>query len=247
MEAIILIVNTLIANLDRILEAAFAIMQGLISGLLNALPLLIDALPQIIMSIVNFITENFPMIIDMGIQLTVQLAAGLIQAIPQLVAKLPEIIAAILGGLGKAVLSVGEIGINIIEGLWEGIKSMGSWIKDKVSDFFGGIVDGVKGLLGINSPSTVFADIGGNMGAGVGVGFTEAMKDIEKDMKKSIPTDFDIKGNIVGGIGEYDAVSSRNNTVTHTGTIRVEGVSDSGMLTGVVDIIMGELRREVRV
>lgn len=39
-------------------------------------------------------------------------------------------------------------------------KGMGNWIKDKVKGFFGGIVDGVKGLLGIHSPSTVFADIG---------------------------------------------------------------------------------------
>lgn len=197
-EAIILIVETLINNMDQILDAAFKIIEGLAQGLLNALPKLIEALPKIIESIINFITNNLPKIIEMGIKLTVQLAAGLIKAIPQLVASIPQIIAALLGGLGKAVISVTEIGTNIVKGLWEGIKAMGTWIKDKVSDFFGGIVDGVKGLLGIHSPSRVFAGIGENMGEGIGVGFEDAMNGVENDMKKAIPTSFDVDTTITG-------------------------------------------------
>ena len=45
---------------------------GLAEGLLNALPQLMEALPQIIMTIINFITNNLPAIIVMGIELTVQ-------------------------------------------------------------------------------------------------------------------------------------------------------------------------------
>lgn len=114
----------------------------------------------------DFITNNLPEIIAMGIELTVQLAAGLIKAIPQLVASLSQIIAAIVSSLGKAVGAVFEIGKNIVIGLWEGIKSLASWLGEKVSGFFSGIVDGAKSLLSINSPSKVFADIGQNMGEG---------------------------------------------------------------------------------
>ncbi|HBL84686.1 MAG: phage tail protein [Clostridiales bacterium GWF2_38_85] len=244
-NAIILIVETLLANMDKILDAAFQLIQGLATGLLNALPQLIEKLPEIIIGIVDFITNNLPMIIEMGIQLTIQLAMGLIQAIPQLVAKLPEIIIAIIGGLSKAVLSVGEIGVNIVKGLWEGIKGMGAWLWEQVSGFFSGIVDGVKNFLGINSPSKVFAGIGDNMGKGIGVGFSDAMNGIEKDMQNSIPTDFDINGNITGSVS--GGSKSGGYTVNHTGTIRVEGINDSGMLAHVVDIVIGELRQEVRV
>ncbi len=156
----------------------------------------------------------------MGIQLTVQLAVGLIKAIPQLVAKLPEIIAAIVNGLGNAVGSVLEIGINIVKGLWEGIKSMGQWIWDKVTGFFSGIVDGVKGLLGIHSPSTVFEGIGGNMGKGVGVGFLKAMSDVERDMKRAIPTDFNFSASLSGLQPTYAGVQQIM-TYKHTGTIRL--------------------------
>ena len=244
-EAIITIVQGLLDSMDQILEAAFAIIQGLAEGLLNALPELIDALPEIIMTIIDFITDNLPLIIEMGIKLTVQLAFGLIKAIPQLVAKLPEIIAAIVTGLGKAVGAVFEIGKNIVTGLWEGIKSLGSWIADKVSGFFSGIVDGAKSLLGINSPSTVFAGIGGNMGEGIGVGFMKAMSGVEKDMKKAIPTDFGITASFAGLEPAYAGTPSM--TYNHTGTIRVEGINSSGEMSSVVDIIINQLRQEVRV
>lgn len=246
-EAIITIVQGLLDSMDQILEAAFAIIQGLAEGLLNALPELIDALPEIIMTIIDFITDNLPLIIKMGIELTVQLAFGLIKAIPQLVARLPEIVAAIVTGLGKAVGAVFEIGKNIVTGLWEGIKSLGSWIADKVSGFFSGIVDGAKSLLGIHSPSTVFAGIGENMGLGIGMGFTDAMRGVEKDIAGAIPTDFDL--DMKTGIRKVmnDTSLDVRRTVEHTGVIRVEGVNSTGEMTSVIDIIVDRLRQEVRV
>jgi len=246
-EAIITIVQGLLDSMDQILEAAFAIIQGLAEGLLNALPELIDALPEIIMTIIDFITDNLPLILEMGIELTVQLAFGLIKAIPQLVARLPEIVAAIVTGLGKAVGAVFEIGRNIVTGLWEGIKSLGSWIADKVSGFFSGIVDGAKSLLGIHSPSTVFAGIGENMGLGIGMGFTDAMRGVEKDIAGAIPTDFDL--DMKTGIHKVmnDTSLDVRRTVEHTGVIRVEGVNSTGEMTSVIDIIVDRLRQEVRV
>jgi TP901 family phage tail tape measure protein len=162
-EAIILIVDTLLNNMDQILNAALQIIMGLAKGLVDALPRLIEALPKIISGIINFITNNLPLIIDMGIKIILQLAVGLIKAIPQLVAAIPQIITAIITGIGKAAISIVQVGKNIVTGLWNGISSMVSWIKDKISGFVGGIVSGVKGVLGIKSPSTVFAGIGDNM------------------------------------------------------------------------------------
>ena len=246
-EAILLIVQVLLENMDKIIEAAFAIIKGLAQGLLNALPELIDALPEIITSIIDFITENLPEIIEMGIELTLQLAMGLIQAIPQLVAKLPEIIAALVLGLGKSVAAVFEIGKNIVMGLWEGINSLGTWISEKVGGFFSGIVDGAKKLLGINSPSKVFAGIGENMGLGIGQGFTNIMKGVEKDIASAIPTDFDLSMNT----GIYKVMNDTSlevkKLVEHTGVIRVEGVNSTNEMTSVVDIIIDRLRQEVRV
>ncbi|MED1601738.1 hypothetical protein [Alkalihalophilus marmarensis] len=191
-ETIMVIVNTIISNLDMVLDAAFKIIEGLAIGLINALPRLVEALPTIILTLINFITGNLPKIVEMGVKLIIQLAAGILQAIPQLVAQLPQVISALLVGLGKAVLSIGAIGRDIVRGLWNGISSMIGWIQDKVGSFVGGIVSNVKGVLGIRSPSRVFAGIGENMGEGIGEGFSSAMSDVEKDMEGAIPTDFDL-------------------------------------------------------
>lgn len=201
-EAIILIVDTLLNNMDQILNAALQIIMGLAKGLVDALPRLIEALPKIISGIINFITSNLPLIIDMGIKIILQLAVGLIKAIPQLVAAIPQIITAIITGIGKAAISIVQVGKNIVTGLWNGISSMVSWIKDKISGFVGGIVSGVKGVLGIKSPSTVFAGIGDNMAIGLGEGFDKAMNKVSDDIEGAIPRDFDVDSNVnVNGTG----------------------------------------------
>lgn len=201
-EAIILIVDTLINNLGQILNAALRIIMALAEGIVAALPRLIAALPQILNSIINFITSNLPMIIDMGIRIILQLVVGIIKAIPSLVAALPQIVMALITGIGKAAIAIVDIGRNIVRGLWDGIASMVTWIKDKISNFVGGIVSGVKGLLGIKSPSTVFAGIGDDMAQGLGVGFDKAMSQVSEDIQDAVPTDFDIQSNVnVGANG----------------------------------------------
>jgi TP901 family phage tail tape measure protein len=85
-----------------------------------------------------------------------------------------------------------QIGINIVSGIWEGIKSMGDWLGEKVSGFFGGLVDGIKDGLGIHSPSKVFAEIGGYMGEGVGVGFASEMSGVRKIMNAVVPKTIDL-------------------------------------------------------
>ena len=202
-ETIITIATILLNNMDQILAAAMAIIEGLAEGLLNALPLLIEKLPEIITSIINFITNNLPLIVQLGMNLIIQFGVGLIKALPQLIAKIPQIVVAIINGLGQAVSSVVQIGKNIVIGLWNGIASLAGWIGNMVSNFMNSIVSGAKRLLGINSPSKVFAGIGENMGLGLGEGFTDVMKKVDGEMQDAIPTDFDVEANAnVNGMGE---------------------------------------------
>jgi hypothetical protein len=54
-----------------------------------------------------------------------------------------------------------EVGGNIINGLLDGLKGSASAALDWITGFGSDIIDGAKGILGINSPSRVFAEIGG--------------------------------------------------------------------------------------
>lgn len=105
-----------------------------------------------------------------------------------------------------------DIGKNIVKGVWDGIKGMAGWLGDQIGGFFGGIVDGVKDLLGIKSPSKVFAGIGEYMAQGLGAGFTSEMKAINRDIQGAIPKSLsaDING---GAFGAGRAVATGSNVV----------------------------------
>jgi phage-related protein len=69
----------------------------------------------------------------------------------------------------KGIIKVGE---DILRGIWKGIENMVTWITGKIKNFLSGIVDGVKGVLGISSPSKVFAEIGTQMVEGMARGIS---------------------------------------------------------------------------
>lgn len=66
-----------------------------------------------------------------------------------------------------------DVGVNIVKGLWNGISSMINWLGSKVTDFFGNLIPGwAKDMLGIKSPSKVFAGIGTNVVKGINTGIS---------------------------------------------------------------------------
>lgn len=209
-DTVMTIVETLIDNIDMLIEASIAIIIALAEGLIDALPKLIEKIPEIVDKLIEAIIDNLPLIIDAGIKITVAVAKGLIEAIPQLIQAVPKLIQSIVDGFVNGMIAIIEIGKNIVRGIWEGILAMGEWIREKVSGFFGGIVDGVKGVLGIQSPSKVFAGIGENMAAGIGVGFENQMDKVAKTINSSIPKtigDINISAKGTTGMGVNQIVN----------------------------------------
>jgi len=95
----------------------------------------------------------------------------------------------------------GDIGNQIVNGVWQGIQSREAWFRSQVSAFFKRIVNSVKSDLGIQSPSRVFAGIGENMAQGLGVGFGDAMNRVAADMQSAIPSTFDAANSVTGHAG----------------------------------------------
>lgn len=175
-----------------IMDSGAEILMQIANGILGAIPDMLEALPDVIVSLLDFFVENFPKIADAGGDLLAELISGIIGAIPELVAALPEIINAIINGIGALMSGIVEIGADIVRGIWEGILSMADWITEKVKGFFGGIVDSVKGLLGIHSPSTVFRDqVGKNIGLGVAKGIEDSEDEAVKAAKELAESVYD--------------------------------------------------------
>ena len=184
-----MVVETLLENLPSIVASGMDLIMALVSGIIDNIDLLIDCTLDLIDVVVDKLIENLPKLIDGGIRLIIALAGGLIEAIPQLVEKIPEIITALVDGFADGADDILEAGKDIVRGIWDGIKSMGKWIKDKVTEFFSGVVDSVKDFLGIHSPSRVFAGIGKFMAEGLGDGWDSQFSKVKSDIENGL--DFD--------------------------------------------------------
>ena len=214
------IVTTLTSKLPDIIEKGGDILLKLIDGIINNLPKLIEAIPKIITSFVEGIGNNLPRIIEAGILIIGKLTVGLIKAIPTLVAALPQIIDAIFQGFEQVDWS--QIGVNIVKGIWNGIKSLAGWLWNKVSGFAGDIVDSFKSKLGIHSPSRVMRDMVGKfIPQGISVGIEKGMPKLENDTMANLKNLYTKMQNVINsdslGLGNRSVGNSYvNNIVNNT-------------------------------
>lgn len=189
--AVPLIIGNLLAaiivELPNIIQMGIDLLFALIDGIIKCIPELVAAVPTLIIAFINGIVNNLDKIILAGPQIIVSLITGIIGAIPELIAAVLRIIAAIADTIRN--YDWGGIGKNIVRGLKNGIAGMWGNIKSWFSDKVNGLVSGVKKILGIASPSKVFAGIGGFMAEGLGEGFDDQFKSVKKDIEGNMSFD----------------------------------------------------------
>lgn len=182
-EVVLTIVTNLLDNIDLLIDAAIQLMTGLAMGLIQALPVLIEKAPEILIKLTMAFAENAPKLLEAGLKLIITLAQALITYTPQLLAKVPVIISQLIQAFNKGVSNFINVGKNIVEGIKKGIsdawESLTKWFSEKID----GLVDGVKGILGIESPSRVFAEqVGEMIPAGIAMGINEGMGVLDDTM-----------------------------------------------------------------
>jgi len=222
------IIMTLLENLPLLITAALNLIMALAQGLIAALPVLIPEIPKIVQTIIDVVTDNFPLIIAMALTLITTLVAAIVDNLPLIGKAAIDIITALLEGivnlLPKIVTAAGDIittivdavedllptilqvGKDIVEGIWKGIQDAWAGLLEDMSGIIAGLPDWVKKLLGIASPSKVFAEIGQSMAAGLGSGFTESYRSIRDQIGRAVEglsaqATMTVSGNIGSGYG----------------------------------------------
>lgn len=149
-----------------------------------------------------------------------------------------------LGNAGRWLVDVGK---NIVEGLWNGLKSSWDWLVNMVKGLVDGFVGGIKDLLGIHSPSLVFAGIGSNIAAGMAKGIADgapAVSNALGNLTASGTASISVSGS---GTPSFGSSSSRS-VVVAEGAIQISfgggtSVSDA---KNVVQDAFAQLVRELR-
>lgn len=181
-EAILGLIPVLLENLPQFIQAGIQMTIGLMNGLINAIPILLESLPQIISSIISGLMGAIPQLIMLGPQLIVGLITGLLNALPSLITLGPKLVLGIVDGIINGISNMINVGKDLVKGLWDGITGSLDWIKKKIKGWVGNVLDFIKGLFGIHSPSTEFAYFG-RMNV---LGLEEGMEDMEGSLNATI-------------------------------------------------------------
>lgn len=114
--------------------------------------------------------------------------AGLKKGITDAISSVTETAKKILSAIKSTFdnFSLFDIGKNLIQGLIDGVNNMIETAKNAVANVGNAVIDKVKNVLGIHSPSTVFAEIGGYIDQGLANGITGSLGYVNDAMNKLV-------------------------------------------------------------
>ena len=234
------LITALVENFPKIIESGVKLVMSLVDGLIKSIPQLTAAIPKLIIGIVQGILDNLPQIIMSGPKIIMALIEGLISAIPDLVQAVPTLIKSIVDTFLN--YDWGSIGRNIVSGIKNGVLNTWNGLKSGVGTAVNGLVGGVESILGIASPSKVFARIGGYMAEGLGQGFDREMTGVRKDIEDQMTfgtTSFSVSGAAKSSVGVVNGLLANNQP---SGLTQVNLVVDGQTLARVLfDPLRGEI------
>lgn len=162
-------------KLPEITKKAVELLIAFLKGLASKAKDLATAGANVIIKFIGGIANKIGDIVAAGTNLILKFLDGIRQSADKLTKGAIELIAGLLhdladnirtgsgkigAGITDVVDAMVDVGKDMIRGLIKGAKSLMSSAINAVKDIAGGMVDGAKGLLGIKSPSRVFAEIG---------------------------------------------------------------------------------------
>ena len=137
------IVGGFAENTPQILEKGRETLTNFAQGFSENLPVLIDNIGSAITSALTYLKENAPQFLAMGAEFIIQLGFGVIKSIPTIIENVLELTGSIIDTIINTDWST--VGKAIIEGIGDGLASMGSWLIEKAKGIGQSIIDGITG------------------------------------------------------------------------------------------------------
>lgn len=196
-DIIINFCNGMANKLPDVIQAAFDLAIAFIEGLATAIDenheRLNRAIEHLIIAIVtafkDFITKSFPEFKAKAKEMWDKFIEGCKEKIEDAKKAGKEILEKVKEAIVAKVNDLKEVGQNLIKGFISGIKSMATGAIEAVTGVVQGSIDWAKSLLGINSPSKVFKEIGQYVGEGFVIGidsYSDKVGDSAGELAESV-------------------------------------------------------------
>lgn len=198
--------------IKSIVKTSFESISIIIKGVMNAIKGVFQAVWPVISATVKAAWET----IKLAVSTAINIILGVIQTVLKLIQgdwkgaweTIKSTLVKIWADIGKYLkgIDLAETGKDIIRGLIKGIASMGSAIKETVSNLASKIPEWAKKILGIHSPSRVMAELGVFTGQGLANGVASTQKMV-KDATAGVTNV--IKSIITGANSELTAIHKK--------------------------------------
>ena len=149
-------------NKVAIADGAIDAFLAILDALTQVAPLVLSALVELLLTIVGRILERSPEIFNAALELVAGLVRGLGEGIGSATEAAREVAGGVLEGVRQFFEDMEQAGYDLVTGLVNGILSAPGRVWDAITGVVGNGIEQAKRLLGIASPSKVFAEIGRN-------------------------------------------------------------------------------------
>jgi TP901 family phage tail tape measure protein len=218
---------------DEMMTAGLQIIESLIIGITDNLPGLIEAAGATIAKFAAALISNLPKILECAAAIMTTLVDGILYSIENLAEAALACVAKLVGVWDGSMDEWGHIGENIVSGLLNGIKGAWNRLAKWVSNGINGLVSGVKGRLGIHSPSKVFDEIGVQVCNGLAQGLDRGNKKVKDAAKTVVASVTDSATTLTNGVAKTvetvtermaNGATQQKQTITETSRQMVDGV-----------------------
>ena len=247
-QLLLKIILALIDVLPKLIDGMITLLTSLIDTITrdDVLTKIIDATIQLIITIALALINNIGKIIEAGVKLIVALAEALTK--PETLSKLLDAVWQIVVAIFNAFFSAdaikkwGQIGTDLINGLWNGINNMDSWIGKKVEGFGKGVLDSLKNFFGIKSPSTIMRDqVGQMIGEGIAEGIDDSAKSAVSAAERASSDVLDVFSGMQSSVGDLKSDFSVNGAVSSS---LASSFANNSSVTQPTAIMSGDLATE---
>lgn len=159
-DAVIDAVISFVEGSSKIVEIGKKFISGLIDGAKKMITTFIQSAKDIILKVVHALSETRKTFLSTGKELIVNLKNGIVDKASDIKDAAKKLVTDGIEAIKEKINSFKSIGSDLINGLKEGIKGAAKGVVDSVKGVASNAIEGAKKLLGINSPSRKFAELG---------------------------------------------------------------------------------------